>query len=374
MKKKEILIHIHQCILKGGVEKVFYNILNNIPVENYHITVLSVMGYLKGDFDESIYPASIKRKCLFWDEFSSNFFRRIGQKIHNRIYPVLIKTYYKFKKFDVAIAAQEGFYADFVINNVKAHKKLLWIHNDMKQCHWSLDYFKSSEKERSCYEKFDKIVCVSKQVQESMRMVFGEMSNLTVCYNPIDTKEIDLKLRKVLNKRPFAPWFVCIGRLAHQKAYDRLFKVCSRLNQEGYKYNISILGEGEERSNLEYLLEKMKLSNIKLLGNKENPFKYLKSADWYLLPSRHEGFSTSLQEAAYCGTPIITTDVSGAKELLGENEYGIICENSEDGLYSGMKRILDSSIDQSFFRSQIAKRKNFVNLKSRIDAILNQID
>lgn len=376
MKKKKILIYIHQGVLKGGVEKVFYNLLNNLPLENYDITVLSVMGYLKDDFDGHLYPSAVKRYCLYWDEFSkSNPLRRLTQKIHNRIFPTWMKMKLKFQRFDVAIAAQEGSYARYVIDNVQANKKLLWIHNDIEQCHWTLNFFGTNEAERRCYNSFDKVVCVSESVTECMRRVFGSMSNLVVCYNPIDTTEIDAKLQERLPERPSEhTWFICAGRLCHQKAYDRLINVCHRLNQEGYKYDVSVLGDGEDRKKLERMLSERNIDNIHLIGNVSNPFVYMKQADWLLLPSRHEGFGMVLHEATYCKTPIITTDVSGARELLGDSEYGIVMENSENDIYHTLKFVLDNPAVHQKYAQAITRRAEFVNLQERINKIRDIID
>lgn len=374
MKRKKILIYIHQGILKGGVEKVFSNLINNIPMDKYQITVLSVMGYLTDDFQTQIYPPQVKRYCQMWDEFSKNPITRIAQKIHNRIFPTIVKVVLRFKRYDVAIAAQEGIYAKFVIDNVNAKKKYLWIHNDIEQCHWTEAVFGSTSKEREYYERFDNVVCVSKGVADSMNNTFGNLKNLTVCNNPIDTNEIDLKIKEPLPTRPDGMWFVCIGRLANQKGFDRLIKVCKRLNDEGYKFKVSVLGEGEDRHILEKMIDEYQVKNIELLGNKINPFNYLSAANWFLLPSRHEGFGMVLHEAIYCETPIITTDVCGAKELLGNSEYGIICENSESGIYESMKNVMDDPNLSQHYKKMAKCRKPFVSLTERIRTILKVID
>lgn len=374
--KKKILLYIHQCILKGGVEKVFYNLINNLPPEEYDITILSVMGYLKDDFEANLFPPEVKRSCMMWDEFSgTSILKRLRQKIHNRIFPLWCKVRLLFKKYDIAIAAQEGAYAEFVINHVKAKKKLLWIHNDIEKCHWTLSHFGTIEAERRCYDKFDKVVCVSRSVADSMNTMFGKMNNLTVCYNPVDTHEIDRKLKSKLPDRPSEnPWFVCVGRLCHQKGYDRLIRVCNRLNKEGYHYAITILGDGEDREMLEQMLAHNAIDNIHLLGNVENPFVFMKQADWLLLPSRHEGFGMVLHEAVYCGTPVIATDVCGVSELLGDSEYGIVIENSEEAIYEGLKKVLDNPRLHIQYKEAVKRRLDFIDLNTRIKDIKALLD
>ena len=65
------------------------------------------------------------------------------------------------------------------------------------------------------------------------------------------------------------------------------------------------------------------------------------AADVIACPSRYEGFSTVVTESLILGKPVVTTPCSGMRELLGESEYGIITEDSTEGLYEGLKKMLD---------------------------------
>ena len=134
-----------------------------------------------------------------------------------------------------------------------------------------------------------------------------------------------------------------IGRLAHQKGYDRLIEVLHRLKQENYDFFTYIIGVGPEEEILKDKIKKYSLeSSIKLLGYRSNPYPYLKLSDVFISSSRAEGFSTVATEAVILNIPSLVTDCSGMKELFGDNnEYGLVVENSNDGLYTGIKNILD---------------------------------
>ena len=73
------------------------------------------------------------------------------------------------------------------------------------------------------------------------------------------------------------------------------------------------------------------------------------------------GFSTAATEALIVGTPVCTVEVSGMKEMLGENnEWGIVTENSEEALYQGIKLLLDSPDLLAHYKSQaILRGRNF---------------
>lgn len=366
---KKVFIYIHQSILKGGVEKVFYNLFNNLPDDEYQITVLNYCAYLTDDVKSVFYKGQKHRYWFYYDEWSSKPVKKFFQRVHNKLMPVILPIWLRMQRFDIAIAAQEGMYAKFVDENIRAKRKLLWIHNDMMLCRFTEKHFESPQDEKACYEHFDGVACVSDSVRQSMLARFGEMNNLYVVYNPIDTNEIDIKLEENLPERGKETLFVCVGRLVEQKGFDRLLPVCKKLNDEGFKYTVWILGEGSDREKLESYIQKNRLYNVKLLGNQKNPFVYMKQADWILCTSRFEGFNTALQEAAYCGVPIISTETAGTIELLGESQYGIVLENSDQAIEEGMREVLSNKDIRDKYYLAALKRKDFVSLDGRIEKI-----
>ena len=87
---------------------------------------------------------------------------------------------------------------------------------------------------------------------------------------------------------------------------------------------------GWARPKLEELINKYRLSNIKLLGFKENPYKYIKQVDLFVCSSKNEGFSLVIAEAMILGLPVSSRNRSGPNELLNFGEYGYIVENNEE--------------------------------------------
>lgn len=371
---KKVFIYIHQSILKGGVEKVFYNLFNNLPDDEYQITVLNYCAYLIDDLKSVFYKGQKHRYWFYYDEWSSKPVKKFFQRVHNKLMPVILPIWLRMQRFDIAIAAQEGMYAKFVDENIRAKRKLLWIHNDMMLCRFTEKYFESPQDEKACYEHFDGVACVSDSVRQSMLARFGEMNNLYVVYNPIDTNEIDIKLEENLPERGKETLFVCVGRLVEQKGFDRLLPVCKKLNDEGFKYTVWILGEGSDREKLESYIQKNGLYNVKLLGNQKNPFVYMKQADWILCTSRFEGFNTALQEASYCGVPIISTETAGTIELLGNSRYGIVLENSDQAIEDGMREVLSNKEIRDKYHLAALERKDFVSLDGRMEIIRSFIN
>ncbi len=80
----------------------------------------------------------------------------------------------------------------------------------------------------------------------------------------------------------------------------------------------------------------------------------------YVCPSRSEGFSTAVSEALILGVPVVSTRVSGAEEMLGSNdEYGIVCDCSVDGIYSALKKMLIEPNLRSHYAVQASQRREF---------------
>ncbi|RGK37406.1 glycosyltransferase [[Ruminococcus] lactaris] len=366
---KKIFIYIHQSILKGGVEKVFYNLFNNLPDNEYQITVLNYCVYLTDDLKSVFYKGQKHRYWFYYDEWSAKPGKKFTQRVHNKIMPIMLPIWLNMQHYDIAIAAQEGMYAKFVIENIHAKRKLLWIHNDMMLCRFTEKYFTTSQEEKSCYEQFDGVACVSESVRQSMLERFGKMENLYTIYNPIDTNEIDIKLKEKHPKRSNDPLFVCVGRLVEQKGFDRLLPICKKLNGEGFKYTIWIIGEGSERARLEQIIQENQLDNVKLLGNQKNPYIYMKQADWLLCVSRHEGFNMVLHEAIYCECPIVTTLNAGTEEFLGDSEYGIVLDNTDEAIEKGMRKVLTNREIREKYYNAAKERKKTVSIEERMKTI-----
>ena len=135
-----------------------------------------------------------------------------------------------------------------------------------------------------------------------------------------------------------------VGRLTFQKGLDILCKALSQVKQEQHQFQLMIIGEGEQRDQLERLivesdlLGEVKLSGIKSPGEVWNA---LSEADAFILPSRYEGLSNAALEAMAAGLPIIITRCGGIDVYI-ESNMGWVCEpeNVED-LATAIMAMLD---------------------------------
>ena len=123
--------------------------------------------------------------------------------------------------------------------------------------------------------------------------------------------------------------------------------------------------------NLQKLTSELELTDsVTFLGYQTNPYKYVANCDLFICASRCEGFSTAATEALIVGTPICTVDVSGMKEMLGENnEYGMVTENDDNAFFKGIYDMLTVEGRLRHYRWQADVRGRFFDTKSTVKSV-----
>ena len=190
----------------------------------------------------------------------------------------------------------------------------------------------------------DHIIANSKSLAREIDDVFNTKSRTEVIRNGVDTKEINEKSREKVSH----PWFgenipllISVGRLASQKGFGDLIKAVSLLRPET-DVRLIIIGEGKMRQELEDLADQLGIKDIvDIIGNRSNPFPYLKNSDIFVCPSRYEGLSNVILEASALGMPVISTDHKhGANEIINSGINGILVPVNEPETLAHAIRVL----------------------------------
>src|SRR5690606_9206258 len=154
------------------------------------------------------------------------------------------------------------------------------------------------------------------------------------------------------------------------KGYERLINAAGKLKANGYNFTIIMLGEGSLKESLKQKIHQYGLEkNVLLFGYSSNPYPYLKNAQSLLMSSYNEGLSAVVIESLIVGTPVLTTDCSGMKELIDNDVDGKICENSEDGIYQMLQYVLDNPNYLTTLKNNIKNSERKFNLQKQIAAI-----
>lgn len=177
------------------------------------------------------------------------------------------------------------------------------------------------------YKKANKIIAVSNGVRKNILEKFQCSENKVVTiYNPVLEKKHLIEKRIDTTPANHSPKIIALGRLTRQKGFDILIQAIHKVPQP---WHLEIWGDGEEKENLQNLIDTLGLKTyITLKGNTNEPFKILRQADLFILSSRFEGLPTVLIEAICCQCNIISTDCPhGAAEILENGRWGVLVEN-----------------------------------------------
>jgi glycosyltransferase involved in cell wall biosynthesis len=360
----------------GGVERCLLNILNRIDLQKYKITVLAIMS--GGELENSIPKGIEYRYC--WKRKFEIFGKRIPgtdrmfQLLFAACSEKLLHTIFIRESFDVEIDywGQEGL--KLILGSSPDTKKIVFIHSDMntESMRNSNFPYKTKEKLRNAYLRADMIANVSKDCRQSMidrfELTGSEQEKLIISYNVNLSDQIVQKAKEFVNL-PFdnCKILCASGRLYPVKGFDRLIKICARLRDDGICFGLMILGEGKERETLEKIIKENKLQDyVKLLGFQNNPYKYMARADAFICSSFFEGFSTVVSEAVVLGVPTVTTDCTGAREILGDSEYGIVTELDDESLYEGIRKILSDEVLYKYYQEKVKERQQFFDVNVRM--------
>lgn len=171
-----------------------------------------------------------------------------------------------------------------------------------------------------------------------------------VNYNGINTdKFAPLKAKKYVLEKVI---LVSVGAMIWRKNFQDLLKIIKQ-SIHRKKIDLRIIGGGEERFIIEFMINKYQLQNhVKLLGqlSEEQIIEQLQESDIYLSSSYAEGLSNAVMEAAACGLPVIAFECEGMNEIVIHNKSGLIIEHGRTDLFA---RALDDLIDDSQLRLEM---------------------
>lgn len=350
MKKK--VLFLLEAFDKGGIEKVTLDIVNHLDPEKYDITVQT---FWFGGYCQSQVNDNVKVIPFFFRRYVRGIIRLIEY-----LPPKLLYRLFVHGDYDVEIAASDGGAAKVISgsNNKKA-RKICWVHMDVVANGSKLKEFLSVDKGRKVYEKFDSICCVSEESLKKFQAKFGIFPNMHAIHNPLPNKEVQEKasVTPPYMVDPDVRTFVTVGRLVPEKGFDRLIDSCKQLVDEGMKrFVIHIVGDGIQRKMLEDRVAEYDLRSYVIFdGFQSNPYPYIANADWYICTSRDEAYPLTIGESMILRIPVIGTKCAGVNEWLGKNEFGIVVDNSTEGISYGIKRALTmSSVEYDMWKEKVA--------------------
>lgn len=365
--KKILFMCINMNI--GGTEKALLTMLNKIDSSKYDVTLLMLEEY--GGFLNEI-PKFVKIKYVNEYNEIKKFIKEPPQilskkLIRDRKYIKAFNTlinyslskvtndisyYYKYllknissieEEYDLAVAyaGPMDFITYFVINKIKARKKVQWIHFDITKIAFNKKFAEKN------YKRFDRIFVVSEEGKNKLNELIPSIKEKTDVFKNIISSNLINNMAN--NSMGFNDKFngiriLTVGRLSLEKGQDIILPVLIKLKENGYNVKWYCIGDGALKDDIERDIEKYEINDkYILLGAMTNPYPFMNECDIYVQTSRHEGYCITLAEARCFNKPIVTTNFTGSSEQIKNYKTGLIVNFDIDEIYSAIKELLDDN-------------------------------
>ena len=356
----------------GGIERCLVNLINELDSNLYDIDLL-LLNPEYDLLDEITNEVTLLNtfKYSMNTENTYNHYKQeknILKKVNNISKYIIFRLINKYgqrpwkvfnkveKKYDIAISySQNGLTPYYVIDKVNATRKYLWYHNG--------DYEGKGKKYKldlEYYSQFNNVVAVSTDCQKKLVQYFSNIQDrIIVMNNIVDTERI-INLSNSdetieINKDSFL--ILTVGRLTKEKGAELAVNVCKKLVDNGLNIKWYWVGDGNQTIYIKQLINKFELGDVfYLLGNKKNPYVYMKQCDLYVQPSKYEAYCTTTNEARILNKPVVTTDVGGMRDQFIDKETALIVNGEVNELYKAIKSLIE---DDKY------RQKLMLNLKQK---------
>lgn len=303
---KKISFFVYDIFQMGGIEKVVTLIANELSAK-YDVEIISL--YKRSD--KPFYKLNDKIKVF-----------NILEKQLNPIklyYPYLIyktKRALKNYKTDVFICAGMG-YVGLNIFMRKRSKYIAWEHLTSKEGKIGGIMWLG----RVLSAKYaDKIIVLTKKDMELNIKKFKTQNKIVQIYNPLEVIEQNADYNKE------SKLIVSAGRLTYQKGFDFLVDVATKVFEKHPDWEWHIYGDGEEKENLQKLIDKRNIKDKLILKGKTNKMNEIyKDYAMFVLTSRYEGLGIVLLESHFAKIPIVSFDIDfGPNEIIQDDINGYL--------------------------------------------------
>ncbi|MCQ2256420.1 MAG: glycosyltransferase [Bacteroidaceae bacterium] len=360
--KKKVLFMI-DSLTCGGAEKSLVSLLPLLDYSKVEVDLMMVnMGGVFEQFvpkEVHIIPFPNQGGVLFkiCQLFFSVMLRLYPQRHGAELRWKAMGTAYKRveKKYDVAIAYQQGFPTYYVAEKVMAKKKIAWVNADITNVGYKASF------NRPFYDQMDYVCPVSDKLHAILAASdFVDSKKLHTVLDILNVNLIREMAKQPLPTNSTQPLTICtVGRMVALKGYDLAVEAACLLKERGLKFNWFFVGDGGERTAVEELIKKYHLGNeITLCGMHPNPYPYMAAADIYVQTSRFEGFGLTIAEAKILGRPVVSTNFDVVHDQLKHEENGLIAEMTPESITDNILRLVNDDELREKIIANVKKEEN----------------
>ena len=352
MKKK--IMFLMPAMIIGGAEKVLLNFFDIMDYDRYEVDLY--VGTFSGELINQV-PPQVNVKTIF-----PNYLTDRCCTLPYRLYGIDLGMKYFARKirgdYDIGISFCDSLYSDLLLySKANIKRKAVVIQSSYKTY---VDWIKNKD-ERTLrrhefrYGNMDTIIAVSEEAMGEFTSLFGKFNDMRVIYNPFNISRIlsEAEDNEGVNLEGNKVNIVAVGRLNPVKGYDRLIKACAILKNKDLAFKVNIIGTGAARAELQKLIDELNLSDyVELKGFVEKAYPWVKDSDIYVMTSLSEGLPTALCEAMLLHKPVLTTNISGCREVIESGKYGLMVEGSPEAIAEGLQKLIENEELRQYYQEQ----------------------
>lgn len=356
--KKRLLFTAHSLDI-GGIETALINLLDKINYNKYDVVIIleKKQGVLLNKVNKKVSIIEYKvnnnqniliRKC-------KNYFNRIKYLIFN------------YHTYDFSCCYATYSYSGNVVARISSINNSIYVHSNYKHLYKTKEFINFFDSRQ--IKEFKHIFFVSNESCNDFLKIYPNLKQKTLVINNFIniSKIIKLSMEKIeISKSESKKLFVFVGRL------DDSSKKLSRLINLGKQIKnieIWIVGDGPDKEKYFQEVEKYNLkSKVKFLGRKENPYPYMKKADYIILTSDYEGFPVIYLESIVLDKRIITT-IPVSDDEIDIKKYADIISKDKDRMVIEVSEIINKKSTNQKLDLEYIQNKRIQKLEKIFDEV-----
>lgn len=388
------VLFVTSSIGTGGNEKVLLNVLRCLNSQKFDIFLLVLDGdysanqipeyihryELEGNYNllskgiKKGFPEAIKRGrvdlalCLIREKILNYKKNTIG---NYRIFWSVNKEKIEKQRdcFDKAIAFGLGIQVPIVADKINTRSRIAWVNNDCSKC-LDMEHIHFLNEH---YAKFDDIVTVTETAEKGFQKVFANLHLKTrIIKDLFDEQEIIDKSRLVNNPFDFvdrkdSTIILTVGRVSQEKGYFLLIETAAQLKKKNFSFYWVIIGNGDVAEYLEYAKRYCVDDVVLFIGERRNPYPFIRECNIYVQTSLWEGNCLTLIEAMVLEKPIVSTNFPSAIEKIEDGKNGLLSDMDAESLSEKISFLIQNKTVQDAMCKHL--KENRLNTQDEIGAI-----
>ncbi len=360
MKKK--LLFIMPKLGSGGAEKALITILNLFDYSRYDVDLFlfrrqglflpdvpDQVNVIDGGKDYELFDGSASA-CIKSNikklNFSSaanrmKYAKALGNGDKTAVWSCIKKALPKIDKhYDVAVAYLEGNSIYYCIDAVDADVKIGYVHNDYNKLGLDKNF------DRPYFEKLDYLVSVSDECVNVLKENFPHLKDkIRLMLNIVSPSMLDSlgNANAAEYENINSKILLTVGRFSQQKGYDMAVEAAKILSDKGHNFKWFAIGKGDLTEQIADRIKELHLEDkFILLGERANPYPYIRNCDIYVQPSYFEGKSIAVDEAKIFAKPIVCTKFPTVYDQLADGETALLAEINAQSIAEKIETLLSS--------------------------------